>query len=720
MQSLHITKYSKPSEYVIGPLSKPTVSSPQDVLIKVHAASINPIDVKVASGMTKQMQTHEFPFKIGYDASGTIEEVGSSVTEFKPGDEVFTRLPESDRGSVSEYVVTSTESIARKPTNLSHVEAASIPLVSMTALQALKRGESAVKGGTVFVTGGLSGTGSMACQLAKNNFGAEKVITTVSTAKVSKVDELLGKGVVDQIVDYKKVNPSAEIARGSVDFLFDTTGEALRFMPLVKSKTGYIVSISTIPSGDTMRTMLAPSLPAYFRVPLNLLWGYGQWWAWWYDVSYEYLALEANKKDLTSIGGMLEQRSLKPIVGHIAKFSDEKAVKEGCEMVYRATGGVGNRNDDKNKSTKFCNGYLPANNLRAADLHSLLQNWPKERAMLALYLRLYLVAKRIALQSVGEGSSVLDLLVASLSLVSCARLPPYNNVFEKIADQPRQLLRQALKYLGQYPSKDVRILNNLFKDLHLAILGRSTTGTRIDYALVSFPSLPGLYEEDILDALYFYGVLPETGWLSAVPPNAYNHPHTALAGFAGCGHGLCRNYTDIEACEAEEAQMPDQVIYTVEFTNTSLQAHWSHMSVARLAYEPYDAASTLTSFDLGYANLAKRSDKDVFWAEVVVFLAQFPRKFQHEGAIGVLNLLGDGIKVKTRRDLTFADLVLFAVLGFQDAVPIYCDDDPEFSAARGARELALRWTVRHAEESPSARLSAGNQQLDDVFDELRY
>lgn len=341
MRSLHVTTYSTPSDYIIGLLPKPTVTSATEVLIKVHAASVNPGEVKIASGMMKQMQSLPMPYKIGYDASGTVEAVGSSVTQFKKGDEVFTYLPEKHRGSVSEYVVTTAEYIARKPSNLSHTEAASIPLVSLTAFQALKRGESAVNGGTVFVTGGLSGTGSIACQLAKNHFGAKKIITTVSTPKVPLVDKFLGKGVVDQIIDYKKVDPRTEVPRGSVDFLFDTTGEAMRFMPLLKARTGRLISIATMPPGDGIRDLLVPNLPTYIRVPLNLIWSYGQLWARWYGVSYEWYGLKANGKDLAVLGDLLEQGSVRPVVGKVAKFDDEKAVKEGCDLVYGSKGGVG-------------------------------------------------------------------------------------------------------------------------------------------------------------------------------------------------------------------------------------------------------------------------------------------------------------------------------------------------------------------------------------------
>lgn len=142
-------------------------------------------------------------------------DTGAQVTRFKAGDEVFVRLPECQRGSWSELARSTEEFVALKPKGLSMEDAASIPLASMTALQALRGYEGNLEGKTVLIPAGRkifcpkfhhfwmltchSGcTGLFACQLAKNIFKAGKVITTVSTAKVPKVKELLGEGVVDE------------------------------------------------------------------------------------------------------------------------------------------------------------------------------------------------------------------------------------------------------------------------------------------------------------------------------------------------------------------------------------------------------------------------------------------------------------------------------------------------------------------------------------------
>ena len=131
---------------------------------------------------------------------------------------------------------------------MSFTEAASIPLAAQTALQALDKADKALPGGlkgkTVFVPAGLSGTGSFAVQLAKNVFGAGKVITTLSTGKIPKIKELLGEGSTDQIVDYTKEDVIRSIGKGSVDFMFDTMQNTLSTISVMK-QGGQIVSIST-------------------------------------------------------------------------------------------------------------------------------------------------------------------------------------------------------------------------------------------------------------------------------------------------------------------------------------------------------------------------------------------------------------------------------------------------------------------------------------------
>ncbi|KAJ5830832.1 uncharacterized protein N7525_009085 [Penicillium rubens] len=337
MLSLNIPSYSKPSGYQVSELPKPELSDPKDVVIKVHAASINPIDVKKADGMLKLAAKDTFPYKIGYDCAGIVTEIGSDVNKFQVGDEVYTRLPEISR---EKY-------ISLKPPSLSFEDAASIPLAAMTALQALRKYKGDLAGKTVFVPAGLSGTGLFACQLAKNVFHAGKVITTVSTTKVEKVKELLGEGTVDEIIDYTKSDPRKVIESRSVDFLFDTVGSAMEYLCLMKPQSGCIVSVATMPSGNQLQESSILDLPQNRGIPIALRMGLNAFdcvrklRAWRYGVEYSYMFLESSGQDLDELRSHVEEHRLRTVIGNTVELSDIEAVRSACQIVYSGKGGLG-------------------------------------------------------------------------------------------------------------------------------------------------------------------------------------------------------------------------------------------------------------------------------------------------------------------------------------------------------------------------------------------
>ncbi|KAL2813991.1 chaperonin 10-like protein [Aspergillus granulosus] len=347
MLSVGINSHCKPFEYQLLEFPRPEITEPTDVIIKVHAASVNPVDVKKADGIFKLALKDSFPYKIGYDASGTVTDIGSGVARVKVGDAVYVRLPESHRGAWSEYAVCPESYVALKPPSLSFEDAASIPLAAMTAFQALKKYDGDLTGKTVFVPAGLGGTGLVACQLAKHVFHAGKVITTVSTSKVPKVPELLGEGTVDEIIDYKKTDPKTTIAHGSVDFLFDTTGVAMEYLCLMRPKTSCIISISTAPSGTqlqnsgVMRLPHQPTIPFVPRLVLNTMDSIRRLRAWRYGVSYSYMFLEPSGEDLDILRGYAEEGRLRTIVGTIVDMRDIEEVRKACQVVYSNQGGLG-------------------------------------------------------------------------------------------------------------------------------------------------------------------------------------------------------------------------------------------------------------------------------------------------------------------------------------------------------------------------------------------
>ncbi|KAK6350405.1 hypothetical protein TWF718_003597 [Orbilia javanica] len=337
--------YGKPSTYKLGVLPKPTLSAPDNVLIKVHAASLNPIDMRYAEGTLKPMlPAQEFPSKIGYDASGVIEQVGEEAKGkgWNVGDEVFVRLPHEHRGSLSEYALTTSYYIARKPKNISHVEAASLPLVSMTAYQALEKiegGREGLKDKNVLITAGMGGAGSVGIQIAKA-FGAH-VTTTMSRSKIERARELFPGGV-DRYIDYKHEDPAQVIEPRSLDFIFDTAGgNVSSLFPLLKEKHK-MISIAAMPDGGGMRSHF-PDTPWYISSGLDL-------YAWWRTsgpakkkgVMYDYHWLKPNGEDLAAVGKLVEEGKIKPVVGEVHDFN-----QEGCRKAAEVVMGRGSSNGGK-------------------------------------------------------------------------------------------------------------------------------------------------------------------------------------------------------------------------------------------------------------------------------------------------------------------------------------------------------------------------------------
>lgn len=212
----------------------------------------------------------------------------------------------------------------------------------------------------------MSGTGLFACQLAKHVFRAGKVITTVSTSKIPKVPELLGEETVDEsrdnyinnniewiannsiiVIDYTKTDPRSAIPSGSIDFLFDTVGQAMDFLVLMRPKTSRIASISTMPSGDQLQNSSMmdlphkPVVPFPVRLALNGLDYIRQLRARRYGTHYSYFFLEPSAEDLDELRKYVEEGKLKTVVGTIVDLRDIEAVRNACQVVYNGKGGLG-------------------------------------------------------------------------------------------------------------------------------------------------------------------------------------------------------------------------------------------------------------------------------------------------------------------------------------------------------------------------------------------
>src|SRR5213596_731065 len=221
-----------------------------DVLVEIHAAGVNPLDSKIRDGEFKRLLPYRLPLILGNELAGVVIRVGSRVRRFKPGDEVYARPDKNRIGTFAELIAVSEHDLAIKPKNLTIEEAASIPLVGLTAWQALIEKAKLKKGQKVLIHAGSGGVGTFAIQLAKH-VGAT-VATTTSTANVDLVRRL----GADIVIDYKKED-FAEVLRD-----YDVVLNSLDKVTLEKSLRvlkpgGQLISISGPPDAAFARSIAA-------------------------------------------------------------------------------------------------------------------------------------------------------------------------------------------------------------------------------------------------------------------------------------------------------------------------------------------------------------------------------------------------------------------------------------------------------------------------------
>ncbi len=240
MKAFIIDRYGKNQAGRIGEMPEPEVRD-DDVLVQIHAASVNALDLKIQSGEFKLILPYSLPLILGNDFAGTVVRVGAHVRSFKPGDEVYAR-PDDDRiGTFAQLIAVKASSLALKPGNLGMSEAAALPLVALTAWQVLVEAAHVKKGQKVFIQAGSGGVGTIAIQLAKH-LGAF-VATTTSTANVDWV-KALG---ADVVIDYTK-DDFANVLR-DYDVVLNSLGnKALHKSLQVLKPGGHLISVSGPPT----------------------------------------------------------------------------------------------------------------------------------------------------------------------------------------------------------------------------------------------------------------------------------------------------------------------------------------------------------------------------------------------------------------------------------------------------------------------------------------
>jgi NADPH:quinone reductase-like Zn-dependent oxidoreductase len=283
-----------------------------EVLIEVRAAAVNVIDVKIRNGEFKLILPYKTPIVLGHDVAGVVVGVGSKVRSFKAGDEVYARPDDMRIGGFAEFIAVKESSVAIKPTNISMEEAASIPLVGLTAWQALVEQAKVKTGQKVFIQAGSGGVGTFAIQLAKH-LGAT-VATTTSTHNVALVKEL----GADVVVDYK--NEAFETRLSDQDLVLNSQDTKTLSKSLgVLKPGGSLITISGPADPQFGEEIKAPW---FIRQVIGALSFGVRRHAQRLKVKYSFLFMKPSGSQLTQITRLIESGAIRPVVDKVFAFAD--------------------------------------------------------------------------------------------------------------------------------------------------------------------------------------------------------------------------------------------------------------------------------------------------------------------------------------------------------------------------------------------------------------
>jgi len=307
MRAFVVTQYKGPLQEV--EVAEPVVGE-HDVLVQVRAAGGNTLDEKIRAGEFKQILRYQLPQILGNDVAGTVIGVGAKVQRFRLGDEVYAR-PDKDRiGTFAESIAVAETALAPKPTSVSFEEAASLPLVALTAWQALVERGGVQSGQRVLIHGGAGGVGTVAIQLAKH-LGAT-VATTVSTVDV---DFARGLGA-DVVIDYR--TQDFEQLLDGYDLVLDSLGgKNLEKSLRVLRPGGKVIGIAGPPDSAFARELGANPV---LRLVMTALSSGIRRRARRLGVTYEFLFMRASGDQLRQITGLVEAGALRPVVGRVFDF----------------------------------------------------------------------------------------------------------------------------------------------------------------------------------------------------------------------------------------------------------------------------------------------------------------------------------------------------------------------------------------------------------------
>jgi NADPH:quinone reductase-like Zn-dependent oxidoreductase len=328
MKAAVIDRYGSNDLVKVADVAVPRMG-PLDLLVQVHAASVNPLDVKTRNGELKTLLKYRFPLVLGNDLSGVVADVGARVTRFKKGDAVYARLDSDRIGAFADFTAVREGAAALKPANVTFEEAASLPLVALTAWQALVEIGKLGANQRVLIHAGSGGVGSVAIQLARH-LGAT-VFTTVGPRNVDLVKRL----GADVAIDYR--SERFEDAAKDCDVVLDSAGgdTLVRAFECVKPG-GVVVSIGGTPSAAFARRWgLNPLIVLAIRVMSRKATAAARR----HNARYEYLFMRADGEQLREITRLVEGGVIRPLVDKVFPLQQVREALAYSES-GRATGKV--------------------------------------------------------------------------------------------------------------------------------------------------------------------------------------------------------------------------------------------------------------------------------------------------------------------------------------------------------------------------------------------
>ena len=311
MKAAQHTTYNKNNITLnITEIAKPSITD-KEVLVKVTAAGVNPLDNMISRGEVKMIVPYKLPQTAGNEVVGIIEETGRQVKNLKVGDRVFGRLPLDHIGAFAEYVAVDSQALAKVPDYLSDEEAAAVPLTALTIMQALDL-MGAQAGKTIFISGGTGGVGSMAIPIAK-----AKGLTVITNGAGDSAERVLNLGA-DRFIDYKTEDYTKTVRQ--VDYVLDTLGgaETEKQMSIMK-KGGQLVSFRAMPNGDFSKRM---NLPKWKQILLGLAGRKFDKMADKYGVHYHFIFVESNGAQLQEVADLFSTLEIKPSIDTVYPFEE--------------------------------------------------------------------------------------------------------------------------------------------------------------------------------------------------------------------------------------------------------------------------------------------------------------------------------------------------------------------------------------------------------------